>query len=75
MWVSESELKLKNYNRALFLSSSAIERHCALKTTVTLEKPLFLARQGIFEHLVEDFETSTGDDEVEMHIAHHSKLE
>ena len=63
-WVSESEVKLGDFTRALMLSSKAIERHSTLETTVTVEKSLFRSRQTLFEHLVDHFESSHGDDEV-----------
>ena len=65
-WVSESEVKLGDYTRAIMLSSKSIERHSTLNTTVTLEKSLFRSRQTIFEHLVDYFENSNGDEEVEI---------
>ena len=68
-WVSESEVKLGDFTRALMLSSKAIERHSTLETTVTVEKSLFRSRQTLFEHLVDHFESSHGDEDVGlMHL-------
>ena len=59
-------MKLGDYTRAIMLSSKAIEMHSTLSTTVTLEKSLFRSRQTIFEHVVDYFENSHGDEQVEI---------